>query len=273
MKKYILLSAVIAIASCTGNNKNNQGDSTALDSIGITADAALSIDSMHIERKDTLMEITCHLQFATGNSTAADSINASISQHVLEQGRNTDVPLAIRQYVQKTYDKHKPEIIEMHTQGGEYFADMVFSFEHQGWFLDDNPDSIITYAATSYVYTGGAHGYHSIRYLNFSRSTGHLFTLDQVLDLSRQKDIIQLIVQDLMQQFECNSIQQLEDQGFIGIREMSLTDNFYIGKHGITFVFNPYDIACYALGKQSVTLTYNQLKTYLKRLKGLSPKL
>ena len=46
--------------------------------------------------------------------------------------------------------------------------------------------------------------------------------------------------------------------------EMILTDNFYIGKHSITFVFNPYDIACYALGKQSVTLTYNQLKTYLK---------
>lgn len=262
MKKYILLSAIIAMASCTGSKKDNsQDNNTTTDSTMCTQ---LVIDSMELVRKDKLMEISCQLQFMTGNSTAADSINASISQHILEQGRNSNVRESMHMYLKQTYEKYKPEITEMQAQGDEYFADMVFSFEHQGWFLDDNPDSIITYAATSYIYTGGAHGYHSIRYLNFSRRTGHLFTLDQVLDLSRQKDIIQLIVQDLMQQFECNSIQQLEDQGFIGIREMSLTDNFYIGKHGITFVFNPYDIACYALGKQSVTLTYNQLKTYLK---------
>ena len=100
--------------------------------------------------------------------------------------------------------------------------------------------------------------------MNFSRNTGHLITLDEILDPSRQKAIVQMIIQDLMKQFECNSIQQLEEEGFIGISDMNVTDNFHIGRHGITFLYNPYEIACYALGKQSVTLTYQQLEPYMK---------
>lgn len=261
MKKYILLSAIIAMASCTGSKKDNsQDNNTTADSTMCTQ---LVIDSMELVRKDKLMDISCQLQFTTGNSTASDSINASISQHVLEQGRNSNVREAMRQYMKKTYEQYEPEVTEMQAQG-EYFADMIFSFEHEGRFMDDNPDSIITYAATSYVYTGGAHGYHWIRYMNFSRNTGHLITLEEILDLSRQEAIVQLIIQDLMKQFECNSIQQLEDEGFIGISDMKVTDNFHIGSHGITFLYNPYDIACYALGKQSVTLTYQQLEPYMK---------
>ena len=261
MKKYLVLFAVIAMASCTGTRKDNSRDSAEpSDSI---QNAELAIDSMELVRKDKLMEITCHLQFIAGNNTAADSINASISQHVLEQERNSNVREAMHRYVKKTYEQNEPEVTEMKSQG-EYFADMLFTFEHEGRFLDDTPDSIITYAATSYIYTGGAHGYSSMRYMNFSRKTGHLITLEEVLDLSRQKEIVQLIIRDLMQQFGCNSVQQLEDQGFIGIRDTNVTDNFHIGSRGITFVYNPYEIACYAMGKQSVTLTYQQLKPYKK---------
>ena len=262
MKKYLVSIAIIAMASCTGSKKDNSQDTTeAADS---TESTALVIDSMELVRKDKLMEITCRLQFITGNSTISDSINASISQHVLEQGRNSNVREAMRQYLKQTYEQHEPEVTEMQEQGDEYFADMIFSFEHEGRFMDDNPDSIITYAATNYTYTGGAHGYHWIRYMNFSRNTGHLITLYEILDLSRQKAIVQMIIQDLMKQFECNSIQQLEEEGFIGISDMKVTDNFHICSHGITFLYNPYEIACYALGKQSVTLTYQQLEPYMK---------
>ena len=251
MKKLILLVAIAAITSCTGVRNND------------TTETQLTIDSLKLERKDTLMEITCNLQFTTHGGTASDSINASISQHVLEQERNSNVREAMHQYVKKTYEQNEPEVTEMKSQG-EYFADMLYSFDHQGCFLDDTTDSTLTYSVESYLYTGGAHGYHWHTYLNFSRKTGHLITLDEVLDLSHSEAVIQLILRDLMQQFGCNSVQQLEEQGFISIRDITLTDNFHIGSRGITFVYNPYEIACYAMGKQSVTLTYQQLKPYMK---------
>lgn len=253
MKKIIpvLLAALAAITSCTGVRNND------------TTEAQLTIDSLQLERKDTLMEITCNLQFTTQGGTASDSINASISQHILDQGRNSNVPEAMQQYVSHTYDQNKDEVTDMRTQG-EYFADMLYSFDHQGRFLDDTPDSTLTYSAESYIYTGGAHGYHWHTYLNFSRQTGHLITLDEVLDLSHSNDIIQLILQNLMQQFSCDNIQQLEEQGFVSISEITLTNNFHLGSRGITFIYNPYEIACYAMGKQSVTLTYQQLEPYMK---------
>ena len=40
--------------------------------------------------------------------------------------------------------------------------------------------------------------------------------------------------------------------------------NFSVGKEGITWYFNPYDIAPYALGVIDVTLSWDQLKPLLK---------
>ena len=40
--------------------------------------------------------------------------------------------------------------------------------------------------------------------------------------------------------------------------------NFSVGKEGITWYFNPYDIAPYALGVIDVTLSWSQLESLLK---------
>ena len=249
------------MASCTGSKKDNSQNST--EPSDSTESAEIAIDSMELVRRDKLMEITCRLQFTTGGGIASDSINASISQHILGLGRNSNVREAMHQYMKQTYEQNEPEVKEMQAQG-EYFAGMVYSFDNAGRFLDDNPESVITYETESYIYTGGAHGYNSLTYMNFSRKTGHLITLDEVLDLSKKEHIIQLLLQDLMQQANCKSIQQLEDEGYISIRDIDVTGNFHMGSCGITFVYNPYEIACYAMGRQSVTLTYEQLKPYMK---------
>ena len=55
MKKYILLSAIIAMASCTGSKKDNSQDNNSrADSTMCTQ---LVIDSMELVRKDKLLEI------------------------------------------------------------------------------------------------------------------------------------------------------------------------------------------------------------------------
>lgn len=263
MKKYWILSAIIAVASCTGTQKDMRQDNTRMEQEDLRNGNELTIDSMERVRKDKLMEISCNLQFTNSCGTVSDSINASISQHILEQGRNSNVHEAMRDYVSKTYSQYKGEVEEMQARG-DYFADMIFSFERNGRFMDDCADSVFTYEAISYTFLGGAHGYHSVTYLNFSRRTGHLITIGDVLDLSQKDAIIGLLVRDLEKQTGCNGMQELEDEGFISIRDMQVTDNFHMGKRGITFAYNPYDIACYALGKQFITLTYEQLRPYMK---------
>lgn len=263
MKRHWILPAIIAIASCTGTQNDKHHDNTLTESENLTSDDELVIDSMEYARRDKLMEISCDMQFTSNGGTVPDSINASISQHVLEQGRNSNVRQAMRNYISHTYNQYKGEVEEMQAQG-EYFADMTYSFEHNGRFIEDSPDSIITYEAISYTFLGGAHGYHSVTFLNFSRRTGHLITLGEVLDLSQEDTIVDLIVKDLEKQTGCNSIQQLEEEGFVSIRDIQISENFHMGSRGITFVYNPYNIACYALGKQFVTLTYEQLRPYMK---------
>ena len=43
-----------------------------------------------------------------------------------------------------------------------------------------------------------------------------------------------------------------------------MTDNFALTKDGLKFVYNPYEIAPYAMGQQEIVIPYSELKSLLK---------
>jgi hypothetical protein len=61
----------------------------------------------------------------------------------------------------------------------------------------------------------------------------------------------------------CTTVDSLSELGFFSPREIDLTENFYIDARGVTWQYNPYDIAPYSLGVITVTLTWDQLYPYL----------
>jgi hypothetical protein len=44
----------------------------------------------------------------------------------------------------------------------------------------------------------------------------------------------------------------------------ALNDNFWIGPKGITFFYNPYEIASYAMGTTELLLTYGEIRDLIK---------
>ena len=57
--------------------------------------------------------------------------------------------------------------------------------------------------------------------------------------------------------------QELEDMGYVTTGDLTPTENFYLGKDGITFYYNVYDIAPYVMGPVKITLPYEMMQHLL----------
>ena len=47
--------------------------------------------------------------------------------------------------------------------------------------------------------------------------------------------------------------------------EMYPSNNYVLGKEGITFIYNPYEIAPYALGRIELTISYDDMENIMKK--------
>ena len=56
---------------------------------------------------------------------------------------------------------------------------------------------------------------------------------------------------------------ELEDMGYVTVGELEPTDNFYLTENGISFFYNVYDIAPYAVGAIEISLPYEMLSHLL----------
>lgn len=57
--------------------------------------------------------------------------------------------------------------------------------------------------------------------------------------------------------------QELGDMGYVTTGDLTPTENFYLGKDGITFYYNVYDIAPYVMGPVKITLPYEMMQHLL----------
>ena len=68
-----------------------------------------------------------------------------------------------------------------------------------------------------------------------------------------------------MQVVGASDIQSLRDKGYLYSSDMFVSDNFLLGKDGVTFIYNPYEIAPYEMGITELTLDYDDIEDILKR--------
>ncbi len=146
----------------------------------------------------------------------------------------------------------------------------VYSFNNEhtlsgfSLFSDKN---IYVYGIDRYVYMGGAHGLETRNYYNFDLKTGKLITekdlfVDNYKDLL--SDLIKIrIVEESRDSNDKTPILNLENTDY-WTDSIKPNSNFYITDEGINYVFNPYEIAPYALGETEVSLPFERLKGILK---------
>jgi hypothetical protein len=124
-------------------------------------------------------------------------------------------------------------------------------------------DKALTVRMETFAYTGGAHPNSNLAFFVFDRKTGRTLSLnDLVADTTALLSVVERAFRS-QQQLMPNT--NLEEHGyFLRDGHFFLPANIGMGRKGMVFYYNPYEIAAYALGPIEVTVPYDQLDGILR---------
>lgn len=129
--------------------------------------------------------------------------------------------------------------------------------------LVPSKDDICAYKATVWTYEGGAHGYECLLAFNFNANTGEQISVNKLFAKGYENSLKDLLLARLMENAGEHTMEGLNEKGYLSGMEMYVTDNFIMGKDSITFIYNQYEIAPYALGRIELSLHYKEVKSLL----------
>ena len=122
----------------------------------------------------------------------------------------------------------------------------------------------ISYIMTREEYRGGAHPSTEKTVVCFDPATGAEVTLNDIFKEGYEETLCTMLIDKLMKDNNVSTIDELCNKGYSLDIDFFITNNFILGKDSITFLYNRYEIAPYALGDILITLDYNSLKEILK---------
>ncbi|HEY1023313.1 MAG TPA: RsiV family protein [Flavisolibacter sp.] len=122
--------------------------------------------------------------------------------------------------------------------------------------------NLATFAKFSYVYSGGAHGHYSTTFQSVNLAAKKKLTVSDILTATGQKQLSPLLSWALRSQFSLKPTDALSEVLFEN--RISPNNNFYITEKGIGFVYNPYEIAAYAVGEIHLFIPFKNLQNGLQ---------
>lgn len=118
---------------------------------------------------------------------------------------------------------------------------------------------LLTYRSYYEEYTGGAHGMYMTSFLNIDLRSLTPVRLDDLFVEESDDELSDLLWNRLMKDKNAKTREELYDMGYASTGELTPTENFYIDEEGITFYYNVYDIAPYAMGPLTITLSRDEV--------------
>lgn len=205
----------------------------------------------------------CHLKLNFEVPTKATSKNtleivktmiASLTQDGAYANGSNDLDAMVRNYTKSYIRNYLEEGNDAITNFGNDMraAETWMSYEEQceGKALY-NDNGIFSYSVRTYTYTGGAHGNSNNCVASIDLQTRSNISLETLFNAAALEEVRLMIVDCL------NDNYQLLDE------EFDVTENFYLSDKGVTFVYDPFEIAAYSYGEIAVTLGWERLRTLI----------
>lgn len=231
-------------------------------------------DSVTVDKQERLMDNdslspTCRLHINLKYAAPQDSINRLINANILQlafEYEDVSPQVAVDSFTHYYLNKYHEELTP-------YYAEDKEKGEIGGWYnyqyeLNSKvvaaQDSVWGYQLERITYEGGAHGSHTITYVNYHKATGRQLTLEDVFAPDYEKTLSRILLTALQDKLQMHSLDELHDNGFLTWTDMYPSKNFLLAPEGVKFYYNAYEIAPYAAGPTELTISYETLKDLLK---------
>ena len=218
-------------------------------------------DSVELAGIDAGCEVSCAFDYVTGGvgEDVKDKINASIvAGHILfeEADGLSDVPAACRRWVEEQLGGFSVE----EGYDGENAWRFHFEFQREGRFTTAcKARHLQTYAVAYNDYTGGAHGMNALVCNVFDLTTGETVS-EADLFAEGWQDGVSALLKTALDAF----LAAQEEGEDLVFGAPAPNGNFSVSEDGVTWTYNPYEIAPYAMGAIELTVRWTDLKPYLK---------
>ncbi|MCR5071971.1 MAG: RsiV family protein [Bacteroidales bacterium] len=222
-------------------------------------------DSAVAELFDSECNVSCSFEYVTGGVSEAlkDKINASIvATHILydEADGLSDVPVACERWVAATLESYEADIEDFSEDYDEGDA-WMFNFEYSrtGRFGDAcKSRHLQTYNVSYNEYTGGAHGMYSVVADVYDLTTGEIISEDDLFAEDFQSGVKKLLAAAMEAYLADNDA---DPEMLFSTPEPN--GNFCVSDTDVTWIYNPYEIAPYAMGVIELSVSWDDLKPFL----------
>lgn len=256
-KIYLLLLLPLLIFACKGS------DEPTLTFEPITADK-----DVYLANEDNSPRCQVHLkllQASADNGERAKIINETLMSRLLNKSGERDLKAAADKFVEDYTTNYKNSMLPLYNQDR---ADSTKKAWYEYHYVietttQQGTPSTMSYLATIDYYEGGAHGINQLITFNFDIATGKLMTLSDIFVPGYESQLNSALMKALKSKTGLNSLNELKDAGYLYSMDMFPSENFILNEETITFVYNPYEIAPYAMGSVELIITYSEVSQIL----------
>lgn len=269
-KRFAALTACFALALPAFFSCSSQQDKQPANSITIKMDTLSVADSI-VDINDTKIIASSHvivpsLPNADKDSTAR--LQNLFCRHMLHfSATNTsDFKETLTQYNQSIIDSYR--IPEQNKEISNYLQDenteiKVLRIEQEVQPIFHSGD-LLCMSNEINTFKDGKLTMTFCKYYTFDLKSLTTVTVGDIFKEASIPHINALLKEQLLKDTECSNAEQLIELGYFNIDFLAVTNNFTIDTDGISFHYEPYEIATYALGKITIKLPYNVITDYIQ---------
>lgn len=284
MKKTLIYFAaaagtILAASSCCGEMSYKE--------YGFTENAALK------DGLDAALDISIMMEYPDGglaDETISKICNAITVTAFGEEYAGMSPQDAVNACAEKYIASYREINLELAgSEAGAGASALSWDKYTEGMFTGTYGKKMTGYKVTDYSYTGGAHGMSSETCLVFNMKTGDRVSLDDIFRDDSRDILTSLLTRHAKDGKTGNDTAVKDGNGtpaakdadsddadltdnagtgsisdYLLVTEVEPTENFTVDDEGVTFVYNPYEIAAYAAGTVRLTLTWDELDGLLK---------
>lgn len=282
---YLLVLALL-ITSCSGKQRGGSNDGNNKQAVELTFDSIVVEETILLFPDRSIddapgatlnISFTYPATFGTGEQlqklqavfyamVLGEEYVDAASPHEAVQAYATQYADFYRDDLQDMYENELEEVLVDNPNALHYGRDA----KNKIMFANEN---LLSFTCFYWEYSGGAHGYAPEFHHSVNLQTLEPVTLDQVLNSGYQAPLTGIIKEKLLRVME-EKVKDIFDDPiddnqlksfFNDYDAIEANDNFMLTETGMTFTYNPYDVAAYASGLFEVEIPYGEIAHLLNR--------
>ena len=165
--------------------------------------------------------------------------------------------------LEETAIRYRENLIDEYMNENAVLENGVRSWEDRvGGAFQKKYKNYLNYLVSYYSFRGGAHGIQTLSNIVFDAKTGEQVHETDLFTPGYEAPVAQLLrmaVKTAMEE-EDPELMQL-----VNLEEVVPNGNFSVHEDGMEWLFQPYEVGPYALGIVSATISWDELKPFMKQ--------